>query len=426
VNETAQALVEPSMHRLTLVVLATALVVSSCGTTDGTAESPDGSPSTPVSTGGVDTTTPPAAEERPPSVTLPAPGTLPSGPSALDDADSAEFPEPLVAVADIISGGPPPDGIPPIDDPQFLPISAVDWLSAQEAVVVVEIGGDARAYPAQVLIWHEIVNDVVGDLPISVTYCPLCSSAVAYERTINGVTTTFGTSGRLYKSALVMYDRATESLWTHYDGTAVVGVLTGVELERVAAPLMAYGDFTAAYPQGVVLDRSATGWTRDYGRNPYVGYDSSSFPFLFRGTVDDRAAAMRRVVGVSLEDVSVAWVLDAVSGDGPTVTNTTVGEIPIVILWQPGQVSVLDTADTGSGIEVGSVGVFRTELDGRILSFAVGADGFTDVETGTRWNVAGHAVEGELVGLQLERVVHLDTFWFAWSTYQPGTDLVEE
>ena len=415
------------MNGWLLIVPVFALVVSSCGgsgTTDGVPPARGGAPSTQVSSnGGGDATIPQGAEARP-TVSLPAFGSLPTGPSALDDPHSSEFPAPLVA--DILSGGPPPDGIPAIDEPQFLPAAEVEWLADQEAVVVVPIDADARAYPAQILIWHEIVNDIVGGVPIAITYCPLCNSAVAYERTVNGVTTTFGTSGMLYDSALVMYDRATESLWTHYDGRAVVGVLAGVELDRVPAPLMAWGDFKAAYPQGVVLDRAATGFTRDYGRNPYVGYDDSSYPFMFRGTVDDRAAAMRRVVGVSIESVSVAWVLEAVSGDGPTATNTRVGETPIVILWQPGQVSALDTADTGSGREVGSVGVFRAELDGRLLEFAAGVEGFSDVETGTTWNLAGHAVAGELVGSQLERVAHLDTFWFAWSTYQPGTDLIEE
>lgn len=157
----------------------------------------------------------------------PVVGALASGPSALDSMFADEFPDPLIDPNEVISGGPPPDGIPPIDDPVFLDVvDNLELLPANEPVVALEINGDARAYPIRAMVWHEIVNDTVGGVPVSVTYCPLCNSAVTYERTINGVETTFGTSGRLFASALVMYDRATETLWTHYDGHAVIGVLT--------------------------------------------------------------------------------------------------------------------------------------------------------------------------------------------------------
>lgn len=354
------------------------------------------------------------------------PGVLPDGPSALDDMFDPAFPDPLVDPSEIRSGGPPPDGIPPIDDPIFVDTdAAAGWLGTEEPVVAVAIDGDARAYPVQVMVWHEIVNDVVGGVPISVTYCPLCNSAVAYERTVNGVETTFGTSGRLFNSALVMYDRATESLWTHFDGRAVVGVLAGLELEVIPAPLMAFTDFVAAYPDGLVLDRDATGYARDYGRNPYVGYDDpDGSPFLFRGSVDDRAFAMQRVVGVSVDDESIAWALDALVTRGPSVTEAEIGGISIVILWQPGQRSALDLDEVASGRDVGSVGVFdRTLPDGSLVELRADDSGFFD-SVGSRWNIAGIAISGEREGARLERITHLDTFWFAWSTYRPDTELV--
>ena len=356
-------------------------------------------------------------------------GTLPEGPSALDDMHAPEFPEPLVEPTEIRSGGPPPDGIPPIEDPVFLPAEEGDaWIGQEEPVVVIEIDGDARAYPVQVMIWHEIVNDEVGGVPVAVTYCPLCNSAVAYERVIEGVETTFGTSGRLYNSALVMYDRATETLWTHFDGRAVVGLLAGHELEMIPAPLMAWSDFRDAYPDGVVLDRDSTGFSRDYGRNPYVGYDDpDAAPFLFRGDVDTRAVAMQRVVGVTIEGESVAWTLEAVSGAGYTATQGEVGGTEVVVFWKPGQRTALEDDDVSDGRDVGSVGVFERMLaDGTVLTFEGGDDGFRDLETGSTWDITGHAVAGELEGRALSRVAHLDTFWFAWSTYQPGTDLIDE
>lgn len=352
---------------------------------------------------------------------------LPQGPSALDTTTAAEFPAPLVDPGAIFPGGPPPDGIPPIDDPRFVSVEAADrYLSDAEPVIALVIGGEARAYPAQVLIWHEIVNDTVAGVPVSVTYCPLCNSAVSYRREVRGVETTFGTSGRLYNSALVMYDRATESLWTHYDGRAVVGMLAGETLEPIASPLMSWGEFKAGFPDGFVLDRERTGYERRYGTNPYRGYDDpEGSPFLFRGAVDDRAAAMQRVVGIEVAGESAAFTLELVSDpSGAAATDVTVGGRDLVILWRAGQSTALEEAAVDEGRDVGSVGVFVPVVDGGPVTLSADGEGFVDGETGSRWTVTGVAVEGSLAGSVLERVPHLDTFWFAWSAYRPGTTLV--
>lgn len=162
----------------------------------------------------------------------------PEGPSALDNRFDPSFPDPLVDPNDILSGGPPPDGIPPIDDPKFISVAQADaWLEDAKPVLVVDINGDVRAYPIQILIWHEIVNDTVGGVPLSVTYCPLCNSAITFKHTERGVETTFGTSGSLYAANLVMYDRATESLWNQIDGRAVIGLLTDETLQQRVARL---------------------------------------------------------------------------------------------------------------------------------------------------------------------------------------------
>jgi hypothetical protein len=355
----------------------------------------------------------------------PAVGVLASGPSALDSMFADEFPDPLIDPNEVISGGPPPDGIPPIDDPVFLDVvDNLELLPANEPVVALEINGDARAYPIRAMVWHEIVNDTVGGVPVSVTYCPLCNSAVTYERTINGVETTFGTSGRLFASALVMYDRATETLWTHYDGQAVIGVLTGEQLKAHPAPLMAWDQFRSTYPTGKVLDWTQSGFNRDYGRNPYTGYDDpDNTPFLFRGTLDDRAAAMQRVVGVTYEGASAAYALDTVSGGEGMASDVTVGDSDLVIFWMAGQASALDAAQVFSGRDVGSTAVFIPNAGGRDLTFSYNGKHFVDAETGSLWLLNGEAVEGELMGERLVQIAHLDTFWFAWSTYQPETTL---
>ncbi|MGI9642777.1 MAG: DUF3179 domain-containing protein [Acidimicrobiia bacterium] len=403
--------------RIAIVLAAGALLVAACGASgfdESGLEAPGETPAAPEST-----TTP--------TTDGPAAVAFPAGASALDDLYAEEFPEPLVNPRDLISGGPPPDGIPPIDNPVFLPVqSNLELLPDVEPVVALELNGDARAYPIRAMVWHEIVNDTVGDVPVAVTYCPLCNSAATYERTIEGSETTFGTSGRLFASALVMYDRATESLWTHYNGEAVVGVLAGTRLVEHASPLMSWGDFRDAYPTGQVLDWTQSGVDRDYGRNPYTGYDDpDNTPFLFRGALDDRAQAMQRVVGLEIEGTSAAYALDSLStGDG-SATNTVVGGEPVVIFWKAGQSSALDGGSINDGRDVGSVAAFAPVVEGQALVFEHLADGFVDLETGSTWSIAGEAVDGPLAGTRLTRIPHLDTFWFAWSTYQPGSDLIE-
>ena len=392
--------------------IAVALIASACGATIGESV--------------VATDSPGQEAARGDPSSAPALGVLPKGPSALDDPRSPAFPDPLVPVAEIISGGPPPDGIPPIDDPRFLEvIDHLDLLDDSESVVALEVNGDARAYPVRALIWHEIVNDTVGGVPVTVTYCPLCNSAVSYRREVRGVETTFGTSGRLYASALVMYDRATESLWTHFDGRAVVGVLTGERLDALASPLMSWEIFRRTYPTGKVLDWTQTGFRRDYGVNPYTGYDDpATDPFLFRGDLDERAAAKQRVVGVELGESAVAFSLDGLTGEAATATNSEVDSTPIVIFWSPGQASALERASLSAGRDVGTVGVFDPVVGGQTLHFEAEGGAVRDVETGTRWSLVGEALDGPLAGTTLTRIAHLDTFWFAWSTYKPGTALV--
>jgi hypothetical protein len=223
-----------------------------------------------------------------------------------------------------------------------------------------------------------------------------------------------------------MYDRATESLWTHFDGLAVVGVLTGMRLDPIASPLLAWSELKKSFPNALVLDREATGYTRPYGSNPYSGYDDpSKQPFLFRGSVDDRAVAMQRVVGVAIDDAAVAYSLDGLMKGEASATNGTVGDTPIVVFWKAGQASALEAAEVEGGRDVGSAAVFSPVVDGETLTFSVDGDTFVDDQTSSVWDITGTAVSGELAGTSLEQIHHLDTFWFSWSTYQPDTVLVD-
>ena len=338
----------------------------------------------------------------------------------------ATLPPPTIDTSELLRGQ-IPDGIPAIDDPQFVSVVEADaYLTDNEAVVVLDIDGDARAYPVQILIWHEIINDVVGGLPVSITYCPLCNSAVSYQRIVQGEVTTFGTSGLLFKSALVMYDRLTETLWTHYNGEAIAGLATGERLPPISSPLLGWSEFKDTFPAGLVLDRDNTGYARSYGANPYADYDNpSGFPFLFRGELNDQIGAQRRVAGVSIDGAAKAWTLEAISGLVTRATHDTVGEQPVVVFWKSGQATALESGRIDGGRDVGSVGVFVPEADGQMLTFVGAGAGFGDDQTGSTWNVLGQAIDGPLTGIELIEVPHLDTFWFAWFSYNPGTLLVE-
>ena len=184
-----------------------------------------------------------------------------------------DFSNASVDLSEFLSGGPPRDGIPPVDDPRFRPVSDEENLSDAEPVVAVALAGETpRANPIQILIWHEIVNDRIGGRNVAVTFCPLCNTAVVFDRVVDGRELTFGTTGNLRRSDLVMWDRQTESWWQQFSGEALVGELTGTTLDIVPSQLISWGDFIERFPQGEVLTRE-TGNARNYGMNPYQGYD---------------------------------------------------------------------------------------------------------------------------------------------------------
>ncbi|RME84239.1 MAG: DUF3179 domain-containing protein [Caldilineae bacterium] len=321
---------------------------------------------------------------------------------------------------EILSGGPPRDGIPSIDEPKFISQEeAATWLADAEPVVALEIDGDARAYPLQILTWHEIVNDVVGGIPVAVTFCPLCNSAITFDRRFQGEVLEFGTSGLLRNSDLIMYDRTTESLWQQFTGEGIVGELAGARLTFIPSSLIGFGDFRVAYPDGVVLSRD-TGFSRSYGRNPYAGYDNiGQNPFLFDGIPDERLPAMARVVTVDLGDVAVAYPLTILAEKG--VIHDTPGGHDLVVFHVPGTVSALDASTIINSRDVGATGVFDPNLDGQKLTFKQQDKVFVDDQTGSTWNIVGQAIDGPLAGKQLTPILHADHFWFSWAAFKPET-----
>ena len=378
-----------------------------------------------------------------------------------------------IPLEEVSSGGPPPQGIPalgfsgdragaagPSPAPEYeTQAAAAAWLGAEEPVIAVSLGGESRAYPLQILTWHEIANDTLGGVPVAVTFCPLCNSALAFDRRVPlteaalgevraltpelvttdpdeafrrayrsqtadadlaaGLEVTFGVSGLLYNANLLMFDSESRTLWSQLVGEGAVGALTGTALLRYPAQIVSFADFRRAFPGASVLSRE-TGFNRNYGANPYVGYDRADTPpFLFSGETDGRLPPKARVVTLERGGEVAAYPFDTLANVG--VVNDEVGGEPLAFLWQPGTRSALDASTIAEGEDVGAVGVFSRTLDGATLTFSRDGTVFKDEETGSSWNLLGQAVAGELAGERLVSVPHDNTLWFAWAAFRPDT-----
>jgi len=249
--------------------------------------------------------------------------------------------------SEILSGGPSKDGIPALSDPRFINAGEETRIAGREPVITVEIDGQTpRAYPIRYLTWHEIVNDRIGAVPVAVTFCPLCNSALTFDRRVEGRVLSFGVSGKLRNSDMVMYDRETQSWWQQALGQGIVGEMTGVELGLVASWMESWDQFRARNPQGLVMEEPD--YPRSYGRNPYQGYDSSKRPFLYSGESPPHGIEpLARVVRVGAR----AWPMERLRQEAE------INEAGLVISWASGQASALDSAQIGQGRDVGSIRV---------------------------------------------------------------------
>ncbi|MEO8717678.1 MAG: DUF3179 domain-containing protein [Burkholderiales bacterium] len=334
-----------------------------------------------------------------------------------------DFSRRTVELAEIMSGGPPKDGIPAIDRPRFVAAPAArDWLRPAEPVIVLRVAGEARAYPLQILMFHEIVNDTIAGRPVAVTFCPLCNAAMVFERRVGGRTLDFGTTGRLRLSDLVMYDRQTESWWQQFTGVGIVGHYAGTRLERLPAEIVSFADFYAAYPRSLVLSRD-TGHARPYGRNPYVGYDDiNQSPFLMSAPTDPRLPPMERVLSVSVAGKLRLYPLSLL--ERHPVSNRSLGAVPYVVFAKSNMASPLDSPEIADGRRIPAATAFDRRVADRVLEFALREGEFVDLATGSQWNILGEAVAGPLKG---ERLTALDSgvhFAFAWLAFNPDSEIV--
>ena len=276
-----------------------------------------------------------------------------------------------VPLSEILGGGPAKDGIPPIDDPQFVSITeAGSFLKDSEPGIALDIRGVQRFYPFQILVWHEIVNDTVGKERVLVTYCPLCFTGIVFDPVVNRERVEFGTSGKLWNSNLVMYDRKTDSLWSQVLGEAIVGEQTGKRLAVIPSDIMRYENFRNLYPKGQVLSRK-TGATRPYGTDPYGDYYTTSGTYFPLNKTDNRLGDKEFVLGIVVGGKTKAYAESAVKR-----------EVEIEDVFE-GK-TIIARLDATSGV----VRLFEKKMDGKLV-----------------------------------RIETIGGFWFSWASAHPDTAL---
>ncbi|MDQ3970446.1 MAG: DUF3179 domain-containing protein [Thermoproteota archaeon] len=317
----------------------------------------------------------------------------------------------IVPVDQIVSGGPPPDGIPSIDDPKFISVQeAGKFLDDSDFVLGLNINGDIRAYPLQILVWHEIVNDNVGGIPVAVTYCPLCFTNQVFNRSLDDgqEVVEFGTSGKLYNSNLVMYDRTSKSLWSQAMAEGIVGKYAGTKLERVPFDVVYWKEWKQLYPESKILSRN-TGSNRPYGVDPYGDYYTNSDVLFPVSNKDNRLGLKEIVIGFENKGQYKAYKLQEI--ENKKVINDQVNGKPIALFsLHPFMVRAYD----------------RIVEDGELtLEFEYDADNnrIIDKQTGSEWNFEGMAINGQMKGKQLTRLPYDEGFWFEWIAFHPKTGL---
>ncbi len=338
---------------------------------------------------------------------------------------NTDFTNAVIDLAEVRSGGVPKDGIPAIDDPKFVSIQAAkSWLTLREPVIVLDILGQAKAYPLQILIWHEIVNDELNGNYIAVTFCPLCNASIVFNRNLDGEIVNFGTTGNLRNSDLIMYDRQTESWWQQITGRGIVGFYADVELDILPSQITSFAQFADAYPDGLVLSQE-TGFRRSYGENPYRGYDNiNNVPFLLSDPADPRLPAMERVINVSVNDRHRVYPFSAFV-DEPVINDRFNG-VPIVIFSMDDATSALDARQIADSRVIASATAYRRQLGEFLLDFEKRDDGnFYDVQTGSEWNLFGQATAGPLQGEELIDAASGVHFAFAWLVFHPASEIYD-
>src|SRR3989338_6609158 len=312
----------------------------------------------------------------------------------------------IVPLDKIKSGGPPKDGIPSIDDPKFVNSLDARFVSDDDLVIGVNINGEQKAYPLFIMVWHEIVNDDIGGTPVAVTYCPLCFTNQVFDRNVDGKITEFGTSGKLYNSNLVMYDRNTDSQWSQALGVAITGQMTGYTLKRIPFDVARWSDWKSLYPNTLVLTTD-TGFFRAYGVDPYGDYYIDSRVIFPVENKDDRLFLKEKILGFD-NGIYKAYKLSDI--EQKKVINDIIGDKKIVLI----------------SLYPEMARAFNRVLDEQVLEFEYSHEKIIDIQTRSTWNFDGESIEGPLKGGKLQREVYNPGFWFEWAAFHPDTLLYSE
>ena len=396
------------VKRRTAILIATAIALAACGGASVAGPSDSESPASDIT-----------ADDD-------SQVTIPIHLESIAAIWETDFSNSIIDLEELLVGIPlsdPRDAIPPIDNPQFEAVSESDWIQGQEPGVLIEIEEDARFYPLSVMTRHEIVNDEVGGIPVAVTYCPLCNTALVFDRRFEGETLRLGVSGLLRNSDLVMWDDVTQTLWQQVTGEAIVGKHAGKSLTPLASAIVRWADFRDTHPDGQALS-SDQGFGLVYGSNPYEFYSSRSRPYNFySGEIDDRFPALERVVGISVNGIDKAYPFSLINK--VRVVHDNLAGQELVVFW--GASDTADALDSGliaDAIGIGTGIVYNPFVDGKRLTFVASGDTeFVDNETGTTWSILGKATSGELAGEELELLPHRNEFWFAWQAFFPDAEV---
>ena len=316
----------------------------------------------------------------------------------------------LVPQSDVVDGGPGVEGIPAVDTPVFEPVSNNQWLEPDDLVVGIRIGNELRAYPHIILDWHEVVNDSAGTSDFTLSYCPLTGSAVAWDTSSSAADPTFGVSGLLYNSNLIMIDRQTGSLWSQMLEQSIHGPRIRELPERIQVIETSWGTWRQMFPGSVVLTLD-TGHSRSYGVYPYGNYRTNRgllFPVTHE---DERLHRKTRVVGMRDGDQTKVFQIDSF-GDTMNVLNEQVGSQSIVVI----------------GNSLQNIGaIYNRQLsDGTILNFTAIDGSLPNVmqdDEGNVWDIFGAAVSGPRVGAQLDMTSSYIAMWFAWVAFFPDAEI---
>ncbi|MEL6306565.1 MAG: DUF3179 domain-containing protein [Chloroflexota bacterium] len=335
--------------------------------------------------------------------------------------DNTDFEETTVDLGALSSSGYGRDEfITPIDDPLFTDVMMARSVVVDTApVIAVNHFDTVRAYPLTIMMVHEIVNDVIDGTSVAITFCPLCNSAIVYERQLEGDVLRMGVSGNLYGNNFLMYDHMTESWWSQLTGEALVGEYAGEMLPILPSQVVSFATFAERYPEGDVLIGDAMRPNVNYDLNPYLGIDESASPLLVQDNYDPRLPPMTRILGANIHDTTIAYAFDTLSNE--RVVNDVLGETPIVVFWKPGVFTAVSYNTRRATNDIGQAALYGRTVDGRTLTFIHDGSRVVDEQTGSEWNIFGEAIAGELIGTQLPEYTFFSHFWFAWASANPDT-----